>query len=57
LGPVAKRCEQLIQVCGLKITPDHAAALEILTRGLRLVSATPAMVGVLREASGFRQEA
>jgi len=41
------------RVCGLETTRDHAAALEILRRGLRLVSATPAMVGVLAEAPGF----
>ena len=37
-------------VCGLNTTRDHAAALEILRRGLRLVSATPAIAGVLAEA-------
>jgi putative transposase len=39
--------------CGLETTRDHASALEILRRGLCLVSATPALVGVLAEALGF----
>jgi hypothetical protein len=38
------------QVCGLETTRDHRSAWNILRRGLRLVSATPAMAGVLAEA-------
>jgi putative transposase len=36
--------------CGLKTTRDHASALEILRRGLRLRTETPAIVGVALEA-------
>jgi putative transposase len=56
-NPVPKKLWHRVhtcRVCGLETTRDHAAALEILRRGLRLVSATPAMVGGLAEASSFR---
>src|ERR1700719_2738927 len=36
--------------CGLKTTRDHASALEILRRGLRLRTETPAIAGVALEA-------
>jgi putative transposase len=41
--------------CGLKTTRDHASALEILRRGLRLSlrTETPAIVGVALEAPSF----
>jgi putative transposase len=55
-NPVPKELSQRThscRVCGLETTRDHAAALEILRRGLRLASATPTMVGVLAEALGF----
>jgi len=41
------------EACGLETTRDHASALEILRRGLRLASTTPAIVGVLSEAPSF----
>src|SRR6266853_5875883 len=40
--------------CGLKTTRDHASALEILRRGLRLRTETPAIAGVALEAPSFR---
>src|SRR5437879_10510812 len=39
--------------CGLKTTRDHASALEILRRGLRLRTETPAIAGVALEAPSF----
>src|SRR6266404_6097854 len=36
--------------CGLNTTRDHASALEILRRGLRLRTETPAIAGVALEA-------
>jgi putative transposase len=59
-NPVPKELSQRThscRVCGLETIRDHAAALEILRRGLRLASATPATVGVLAEAPGFSHEA
>jgi len=55
-NPVPKKLwhrEHKCTACGLETTRDHASALEVLRRGLCLVSATPAMVGVLAEAPGF----
>src|SRR6266851_1714321 len=40
--------------CGLKTTRDQASALEILRRGLRLRTETPAIAGIALEASSFR---
>ncbi len=39
--------------CGLNTTRDHASALEILRRGLRLRTETPAIAGVALEAPSF----
>ena len=39
--------------CGLKTTRDHASALEILRRGLRRRTETPAIAGVALEAPSF----
>jgi len=39
--------------CGLKTTRDRASALEILRRGLRLRTETPAIAGVALEAPSF----
>ena len=55
-NPVPKKLwqrEHNCTTCGLETTRDHASALEILRRGLCLVSATSAMAGVLAEAPGF----
>ena len=41
------------EACGLKTTRDHASALEILRRGLRLRTETPAIAGVALEAPSF----
>src|SRR5436305_684603 len=39
--------------CGLETIRDHASALEILRRGLRLRTETPALAGVALEAPSF----
>ena len=39
--------------CGFKTIRDHASALEILRRGLRLRTETPALAGVALEAPSF----
>ena len=39
--------------CGLRTSRDHASALEILRRGLRLRTETPAIAGVALEAPSF----
>ena len=39
--------------CGFKTIRDHASALEILRRGLRLRTETPAIAGVALEAPSF----
>src|SRR3989442_11628068 len=39
--------------CGLNTTRDHASALEILRRGLRLRTETPAIAGVALKAPSF----
>jgi putative transposase len=39
--------------CGLETTRDHASALEILRRGLRLRTEMPAMAGMALEAPSF----
>src|ERR1700720_4643568 len=49
LGDRLSKCA----ACGLKTTRDHASALEILRRGLRLRTETPAIVGVALEAPSF----
>jgi len=40
-------------VCGLNTTRDHASALEILRRGLRLRTSMPAIAGMALEAPSF----
>ena len=40
-------------VCGLHTTRDHASALEILRRGLRLRTSMPAIAGMALEAPSF----
>ena len=40
-------------VCGLDTTRDHASALEILRRGLRLRTTMPAIAGMALEAPSF----
>ncbi|HYL11758.1 MAG TPA: transposase [Terriglobales bacterium] len=40
-------------VCGLNTTRDHASALEILRRGLRLRTTMPAIAGMALEAPSF----
>src|SRR6267154_4918915 len=55
-APVPKKLgDRLHQcaACGLKTTRDHASALEILRRGLRLRTETPAIAGVALEAPSF----
>jgi hypothetical protein len=55
-APVPKKLwDRLHQcaACGLKTTRDHASALEILRRGLRLRTETPALAGVALEAPSF----
>jgi putative transposase len=55
-APVPKKLgDRLHQcaACGLKTTRDHASALEILRRGLRLRTETPAIAGVALEAPRF----
>ncbi len=44
-------------VCGLNTTRDHASALEILRRGLRLRTTMPAIAGMALEAPAFRHGA
>ena len=39
--------------CGLETIRDHASALEILRRGLRLRTETPAIAGVALAAPNF----
>jgi hypothetical protein len=55
-APVPKKLwDRLHQcaACGLQTTRDHASALEILRRGLRLRTETPAIAGVALEAPSF----
>jgi transposase len=42
------------RACGLSTTRDHASALEIFRRGLRLRTETPEIAGVVLEAPSFR---
>lgn len=52
-NPVPKKLWDRVhncKVCGLKTTRDHASALEILRRGLRLRAETSAIAGVVLEA-------
>lgn len=55
-NPVSKKLRHRAHkctVCGLETTRDHASALEILRRGLRLRTETPAIAGVALEAPSF----
>jgi putative transposase len=55
-APVPKKLWDRLHACkecGLKTTRDHASALEILRRGLRLRTETPAIAGVALEAPSF----
>jgi putative transposase len=55
-NPVPKKLgdrKPICRECGLNTTRDHASALEILGRGLRLRTETPARAGVALEAPSF----
>jgi hypothetical protein len=55
-APVPKKLWDRLRkcaACGLQTTRDHASALEILRRGLRLRTETPAIAGVALEAPSF----
>jgi putative transposase len=55
-APVPKKLwdrKHFCLACGLETTRDHASALEILRRGLRLETAIPAIAGMVSEAPSF----
>jgi putative transposase len=59
-APVAKKLwdrKHRCTVCGLNTTRDHASALEILRRGLRLRTTMPAIAGMVLEAPASRHRA
>jgi hypothetical protein len=55
--PLCCACDQAPVLCSGFGSQHHASALEILRRGLRLRTETPAIVGVALEAPSFSYEA